>query len=374
MKLDSKTRIFFELLKAGFGEKEVQLGGTKDSDYEKVFQLAKEQTITGLFMSSLEKNLLPPPPKELLLQVIGNSLMIHQQNQVLDKAVVELCILLETIHSRFIIVKGQTLAALYGDKGTRQSGDIDFCVHPDDWEKTYQLCRDAFKIKNVDTHSEKHIEWEYGGVLYEMHRILNDFANKKHQQYWDDVIMEEAWQHPWAVTINGFDVPTLAPTYYAIYVFVHLFFHLISEGVGLRQFMDWGVVLEKGDEDIDRHLLRMHLEGIGLLKAYTGLGAVLTDYLGFPVDRFPFVISKRDHKGAGKLMENILQSGNFGHNIRFLQKHGVLHGLQQMWRRLGQIISFGYYAPEESCGMITKTVCWWGKKLKRMICQQKLLI
>lgn len=346
MKDNKVTQVFLGLLQTGLWKNTETSGhhfdGTSvaDEDWRKVFRLAEEQAVSGILIQSLERNLgrLPKrPSQELLLQEIGNNLVIQQRNAVMDKAVVDLCKLLNSIHSRYVVVKGQTLAALYNDKGYRQSGDIDFYVHPDDWEKTYEICSEAYHIETVDTHSEKHVEWESGGVVYEMHKMLNDFSSKKHQLYWDEVIMKEARLYPWSVSINGYDVPTLAPTYNAIYVFVHLFFHLISEGVGLRHFIDWGVVLEKRSDDIDKELLGRHLEGIGLLKAYTGLGAVMTDYLGFPVEMFPLEISEKDHKGAERLMENILQSGNFGHNIRFVQAHGVLHGIQQMWRRLGQI-------------------------------------
>ena len=71
--------------------------------------------------------------------------------------------------------------------------------------------------------------------------------------------------------------------------------------------------------------------------------------------------------GIVKLMENILQSGNLGQNIHFVKAHGVLHGIQQMWRRLGQIIRFGYYSPVESWGMIFKTMYWWWEKIMRIV-------
>ena len=297
-----KNKCFFEILRSGLWKNFTENRGIFDdyppfvADWEYYFRLAEEQAITGIFIQSLERNLAElryGPSQELLLQEICKSIMIQERNAVMNRAVVGLCKLLETCHSRFVLFKGQSLAALYGDKGPRQSGDIDFYVHPEDWEKTFQLCCDAFHIESVDTHSEKHIGWESDGVVYEMHRMLNSFFSKKHQKYWDNVIIKDAWRHPWFVAINGYDVPTLAPTYNAIYVFVHLFFHLISEGVGLRQFIDWGVVLEKGKDDIDRCLLRKYLEGIGLLKAYTGFGAVLTDYLGFPIDAFTFEIKKK---------------------------------------------------------------------------------
>lgn len=61
-------------------------------------------------------------------------------------------------------------------------------------------------------------------------------------------------------------------------------------------------------------VLERHLEKLGLRKAYSGLGAIFTDYLGMKEDLFPFEISADDQKRAEMLMTNILEMGNFGHN------------------------------------------------------------
>lgn len=341
-------------------------------EWTKVYEESERQAIVGVMLYGLQQlierdfSFKTNLPQGLMLQWIGVGEMIRQRNIVMDRAVVDLCKALEENNIKYIVVKGQTLNAIYPERNIRQSGDIDFMVHPHDWKKCYKMFDRKLGESSIDTHSEKHVEWEKDGISYEMHRWLNDFASKKHQKYWDEVVMKEAWDNISTIDINGFSIATLPPTYNALYVFLHLFYHLINEGVGLRQFIDWFYILEKGVQ-INKDVLKRHLEGIGLFEAYCGLGAVLTCYLGLEEDRFLFEISEKYKKEAYKLVDNIFEGGNFGHNKQYVQPHGVIHGLQQFGQVFKQCVKFGHYAPSESWGYLWIKVVWWGKKLKRML-------
>ena len=180
--------------------------------------------------------------------------------------------------------------------------------------------------------------------------------------------MPEIWNSLSSVRIHEDEIPTLAPTYNALYVFVHIFYHLIDEGIGLRQFCDWArtlSLLPRNGESLAT--LERHLKGIGLMKAYTGLGAILTDYLGLPEEEFPFEISEDDHQRAPKLFQNMLEMGNFGHNKQYVQERGVLHGIQHLGRITLQARRFAHYAPAEAWWRIPYMFQWWGLKILRIL-------
>ena len=166
----------------------------------------------------------------------------------------------------------------------------------------------------IDYTTEKDVQYEYNDVAYEMHKMMVSLASPKHRRYWERVVMPEILAHPWVVKINGYEVPTLAPLYNILYVFAHIFEHLILDGIGLRQFCDLFYLLrtyELSDNEVKR--LKIHLEGLGLTKAFTGICAILTDYLGMPERNVPLPIAEMDHKKAPALMNNIISKGNFGH-------------------------------------------------------------
>lgn len=290
---------------------------------------------------------------------------LERRNTELDAAVVWLCRTMQEQGIRIWVFKGQTLAPFYPNPKARSCGDIDFLCHPDDW----QLARDIFCTKlgrNIsDTNSTKHVEFQLQGVQFEMHRMLTDFAYPKSQKYWDSVVMAQVLQSSETMPINGFPVPVLPSTINALYVFVHIFYHFIIDGIGLRQFCDWALVMQCQQDDINKDTLKQHLEGIGLLKAFTGFGAILTNYLGLSKEVFPFPITEKESKHATHLLNNILEKGNFGHNHHYFQSSGVIHGLEHLWEIGKQAYRFSHYAPKEAWWRIPKMFEWWGEKIKR---------
>lgn len=356
--------LFVELLQAALRNRKLLNVIPTIEEWERLFRTADEQAVSGLILYGLDRfETIQRPPQDILFQWIGVSEMIRQQNALMDKAVVALCKELDELGIRYMVVKGQTLNAIYPERGIRQSGDIDFYVHPDCWERAYKHFVVSLGEDKINTHTEKHVEWEKDSIAYEMHRWLNDFASKKHQRYWDNVIMNEAWRNPWTVEINDYPVQTLAPTYNVLFVFVHLYYHFINEGVGLRQFVDWYYLIDKWESEIGKCILEKHLKGIGLFHAFIGLGTVLTDYFALDKSKFPYEISEKDHQNSLKLVDNILDKGNFGHNTKYVHPHGVIHGLQQFWQVFKQCVKFGHYAPTESWGYLLVKVRWWIKKL-----------
>ena len=331
----------------------------------KTLNYAESQAVSGLVIKGLMDSGIKLDRPDVI-SLFEQRQSIWQRNNELDMAVANLCKAIKDTGIRIIVVKGQTLAQLYPEPKSRSCGDIDFMCHPDDWENALGFFRDSFQIKFKDTNSPKHIEFKYKGVQYEMHRTLITLSKPSHQHYWDTVIMNGIVSSDETVEICGVKVPILPPTINALYVFAHIFGHFISEGIGLRQFCDWAMVLKHYKDEIDVPKLDEYLKGIGLKKAFVGFGPILTDYLGLPEEYFPFEIPAKFHRRAGSLWNNIIKLGNFGKNKKYLKKSGPIHGLQHLWRIAGQAIRFGYYAPAESFMKIPRMFAWWREKLSRM--------
>lgn len=362
------TDLFFELLQISFGRKSKLSRIPSYKEWNFIFELSQQQAVAGVMLQGLERlSDAQKPPIDILLQWIGTSQLIENQNKLLDKAIVALCKDLDSIGVRFLVMKGQTLAQLYPVKGIRQSGDIDFLVHREDIEKALLWLHSSAATDIKEEASEKHISFIINGIEHEMHRVLTIFNVRRHRRYFEKVVMPDVWKNVTMVSIDGFKVPTLSATYNALYVFVHLCLHLLNEGVGIRQFCNWMRVLEVNKDEIDKILLKQHLDMLGLYRAYTGLGALLTDYLGMSKEDFPFEIGEDEHKRAPELVNNVLELGNFGHNLQYSQPTGIIHGIQHLGRIIKQSWELGWYAPSESWGKIPSLFGWWRKKIWRVI-------
>lgn len=347
--------------------------------YQAVMTLAKEQAVAGLVAQGLMDSGVRLERADAL-EVFGLIQQIRKRNAEMDAAVVELCQVTEQNQLRIFVFKGQSVGYLYPDHGLRQSGDIDFFCHHEDWTRAISLLQDQLGLKLNDLNSSKDVCFVWKGVTYEMHKRITSFCYPRHERYWREVVMPEILEHPYSINIDGHDIPTLAPTYNALFIFVHIFQHLIADGIALRQFCDWARVLHNNAQNViieesnnekcnisyDIAVLERHLKGLELRKAYTGLGAMLTEYLGLTEEQFPFEISDQDRKRLPALWENMQERGNFGQKVKYRTKNMMAHGLEHLWRMSKQAREFYHYAPAEAWWHIPSMFPWWIEKIKRM--------
>ena len=398
------TDVFLMVLRAALWKKPLDWKGRSltHGQYQSLMTLAREQAVTGLVGQALIDSgarLERQDALELFATIQG----IRKLNARMDEAVVALCLEMETAGIRIFVFKGQTIAPYYPDAGLRQCGDIDFYCFPEDWERAIEWFRENWQVEPYGLNTEKDVAFTYDGIAYEMHRMLTLFMYPAHSRYWEQTVMGEirgAETGLNQVGVNGYEIPTLGVTYNVLYVFVHIFQHLISDGIGVRQFCDWARIInenenvnendnendnenysndrsarsdashlkdENGGVTMDVQLLQKHLEGIGLRKAFTGLGAILTDYLGLPEEAFPFEITPDDHQKAPALFENMIEMGNFGHNKQYKESRGVRHAMQHLGRISLQARRFYHYAPAEAWWRIPYMFKWWMKKVGMMM-------
>lgn len=365
---------FLVILALGLNPKASIANSLLDSvDWPMVLQLGKQQSVLGVLWSGIQRlreacpNVSLPAKMEML-KCYGLVEKIRQRNVCMDEAVVSLCQKMTSENVRIFVFKGQPLATLYPDCTLRQSGDIDFYCPPNDWNRAVAWLKQKWGVVPNELNTEKDVSFICEDVVYEMHRKMTLFMYPRHSRYWEKVVMPEILENLGSARINGFDVPTLSPIHNVLFVFIHIFQHLISDGIGLRQFCDWLMTIRhmpRDKESID--ILDRHLNSIGLKRAFSGLGAILTDYLGLSVSDFPFEISEEDHRNAPKLMENMLEMGNFGHNKHYKKSRGAVHGIEHLSRITMQVRLFGHYAPAEAWWRIPYMFKWWIQKIGLMI-------
>ena len=171
------------------------------------------------------------------------------------------------------------------------------------------------------------------------------------------------------VNINGKDIKTLSATYNAMYIFVHLFYHMTASGVGLRQLCDWTMVLSSNgnhndNHNIDANRLEEILKELGYLKAYKAMGAFLVEYLGLPEEQFPLALDEKDRKWVETIKKNILKRGNFGRSGRKVKNIGVLHSIETGYLNMVQTLTFYRLAPKEVLLRFTSLGEWFLERFK----------
>lgn len=326
-------------------------GEVSKDEFTQVLKLAKEQTVLGLVFDVLKDVKVEGTlSKSLVFETIDLTEQIKLQNTKINKELSSFAQRCQINGLNYIVVKGQTIGCLYTNPGLRAAGDIDFLVR----DISLHLSEAFPGVQFPTTIKEKELGYEYNNVPYELHTRLIDFGCKKHQKIWEDIIAEE-WKKEHNVEIDGVNVRTLSPTINAVYLFLHLYFHLIREGVSLRQFCDWAIMLHHYRNEIDKGVLEDILQQLDMIKGYKAFGCILVDEIGLPESDFPMEINEDDRQWKEKILHDIFKGGNFGKR-NHKAKSALGFKIETFRMAVNNSIHYYSLAPSEMRMMIPKMI------------------
>lgn len=334
---ENNTNTFLALVRAGLWEQEARLIPFGKVDYEEVMRLAEEQSVVGLETAGLEHVTDVKVPQEVLLQFIGQTLQIEQQNKAMNQFAESLINRLRENGINALLIKGQGVAQCYEKPLWRSSGDIDLLLDNENYEKAKRLLvpiADAAGNENTVT---MHLPITIKGFEVELHGKM-PFELSRHA---DDVVDEvlnsslcekgiRVWQ------LNGTDVLLPNADNDVIIVFMHYLKHFFVEGVGLRQICDWCRLLWSFRDSLDSGLLESRIRKAGLMTEWKVFAALAVNTLGMPVEAMPFYDARFNAKGE-RALKRVLKTGNFGHNndLSYVAKYsGARYKIVAIWRRL----------------------------------------
>ena len=361
--------LLFEILRSELWGTELSFSQLSHSEFEELMALAGEQTVTGLVGDCLIKNNIKLE-REDALSLFAKLKAIEKRNAHVNENLVSFVNFMERKGVDYIIVKGQVAGALYPNPDARMSGDVDLYFVGDNYKKIKGLVEQRLGKQLSKLSDGKHVEFEVNGVVFELHEKLSRLATRKHQEYWDQMIDHAILEGTDTVTIAGKEIKTLSATYNALYIFVHLFYHMTASGVGLRQLCDMMKSLSptlphrEGVSKIDKERLEEILKELGYLKAYKAMGAFLVEYLGLPEEEFPFALTDKDRKWVETIKKNILKRGNFGRTGRKVKKLGVLHSMETGYLNMAQTLTFYRLAPKEVLLRFTSLGEWFLERFR----------
>ena len=328
-----------------------------------ILTMAKEQAVVGLVANAIIRNHLPIG-EDLTMEVCALQKMLEQNNRKMNVEVARFAGFLNRRNLDFVIMKGQTMAALYPDPMARNSGDIDFYCPKNSFEAVQQAIEERLGIVMKHNGSERHDTFKIDGYSFEMHSDLTIFNSPSHQKYWERFIEDNFKAKAHHVVIEGEAVPILSPTIDAVFIFAHLMGHFMETGLGMKQLCDWAMVLYRHRDEIDKKRLDDCLTGIGLKKAYLCMGAWLVDKLGFPEKDFPFPLERKHRSWVAPLHENLMKMRAEGIDLDDKVGHRVsfMHSLGTAMIVVKQTLRFLPLAPKEMLWRFPAMTIWSVKK------------
>lgn len=340
---------FFTLLRAGLwgdGNSDIRIEGTTGWNY--VYQLAQEQSVQGVVLQGIDSFRFQVPgfkiPQVLLLQWIGEVQMIEQRNKEMNTYIAELIENLRESDVYAILVKGQEVAQCYEKPFWRCSGDIDLLLSNDNYNKAKSTLKPiASEVANENT-TTKHQALVINGFDVELHGKMPFTLSMRVEHGIDDVLEDlfvrgnvRSWD------CNGTQVFLPSPDNDVILVFTHFLHHFFIEGVGLRQICDWCRLLYTYKDSLNYELLESRIRKMGLMSEWKAFYNLASRYLGMPdLDSELTIHDSRFDKKADRIMELVLESGNFGHNkdLSYRTRYsGMTYKIVAAWRRLKDFAS-----------------------------------
>ena len=357
----------FEILRGELWGTGLSFSELSHEEYTDLIDMANKQTVTGLVGDCLIKNSVKLE-REDALSLYAKMKAIEKANTRVNENLVNFVNFMERKGIDYIIVKGQVVGSLYPNPNARMSGDVDLYFIGDNYTKIKSLVEQRLGKQLSKLSDGKHVEFDVNGVIFELHNKLSQLATQKHQAYWDQMIDHAIQEKTDTVNILGKEIHTLSATYNALYIFVHLFFHMTASGLGLRQICDWARVLYNpnlnDNHNVDANRLEEILKELGYFKAYKAMGAFLVEYLGLPEEQFPFPVTEKDRKWVETIKKNIIKNGNFGRSRRKIQKSGLLHSIESGWLILTQMLTFYRLAPKEVLFRFSSIGEWFMERFK----------
>lgn len=338
--------IFFDFLRFCIGSKSEIPSSLKEADWKELYRIAQKQCLVGILFDGIQK--LPPAEvgmsKDLLLQWMMQCQMLEKANVRLNDAAIHVPEWFRKKGFRTCILKGLGNAQLYPNGLHRTPGDIDIWVEGGD-KRVISFVRSISPHEKACYH---HIEFpSYKGVEVEVHYrpsfLLCFWHNRRLQKYYERV-KEKQFSHRVKLGEQG-EVAIPTAEFNLIFQLTHIYAHLMNEGIGLRQLLDYYFVLLHADIK-DLAELQRNLKRFGLWKFAGAIMYIMQEVFGMPASRL--IVPSNEKYGIFVLNE-VLEAGNFGkydERNRF-GKSQLGHNLQRVYRDIRLVRYFPMEALSE---------------------------
>lgn len=360
------NELFFELIQIALGNRSCLSHTPSENEWKCMYKMAKKHALIGICFVALQRlgadtygsfthiGISEP----LYLKWLGMTAKIQRRNEIVDGHCVELQQMIADKGLRCCIFKGQTNTVLYpylSDLNTnlgvlRQSGDIDIWMEGG----RKRVIESVRKIAETEEIRETHVHLKvFKDTVVEVHYhpgLIRHFVkNARLERYFSESTDSCFSNRIFLNNSKQICAPTLE--FNLVHQLTHIFHHLFTEGVGLRQVMDYYFVLlnSKGKKEVLVSRVQEMIKVLELERfasaliwvmgfAFYGKGNELSSL------SFELLGVEPNEKDGRFLLDEIMQSGNFGHDDdRYNFKD--MNAMQSFCRITKKNISYLRFAP-----------------------------
>jgi hypothetical protein len=294
--------------------------------WAELLQFAKKQSVVGVYwqgvkrMSVLETN---RPSEDDVMDWMVEVSKIAKRNRKVNAVAVKLIKGFRQQGFDACVLKGQGKALLYPDPSSRTPGDIDMYVHPqqqgDGWgndepaiRKIITFCKKLDKsaravYHHIDIPAVDKVPVE---VHYRATWLNSPVNNRRLQNLLSTLLSREDGTKLVALPEEAGEITVPGFSFNVVFQLSHILNHLLHEGVGLRQLVDYYYLLRShACSKEDQAWFDTSLERCGLHQISSAVSWMLVNVLGLPEN---YLITTPNARYGQQLMREMMAGGNFG--------------------------------------------------------------
>ena len=253
-----KTSAIFLFLNYCLGKKVDMSMVVAKIDWRQLYTFASRQALLGFcfdgierltkeFSEELKQN---PMGRDLLMTWMGKAQQIRRQNMKVNAVAGKLFAMLRVDGMRCCVLKGQGNALMYPNPYSRTPGDIDVWVNASREDIT-EYAKTHFEIgDDIRFH---HLETSFDGVPVELHffpGIMNNPIYNARLQKWFKRNADLQCSHIVGLPDGAGDIAIPTTAFNVIYQLTHLYHHFFDEGIGMRQIIDYFLVVNDFSKNV----------------------------------------------------------------------------------------------------------------------------
>lgn len=303
--------IFFEFLRFSLDKEKTWNKKISENEWNEIYQMSYRQALVGVVYGGVKKLSKEfAPPFALALQWAAQAEKIRGMNIIFNSEAKRLTEIFSMENRKNVILKGQANARFYPDKFSRQPGDIDIYIEGGKESVVELIGKLGMLPKDLPESALKayhhvHLPENENGISVEVHfrpssGFFNSFYNNRLQEVLEENLKDLE------LTSDGFYSPSMRFAF--LMQLAHLQRHFFMEGVGLRQITDYYFLLKNSTKE-DREYVKGLLKRLNMHRFAEALMWILKQI--FSLDE-EFMICPSDENLGKKVMNDIIQGGNFG--------------------------------------------------------------
>ena len=249
---------FFAFLKYCLGYKEDMSRVIVGMDWQGLYSFASKQALLGLCFDGIERLgkeypeelRLNPIGRELLMTWMGKAQQIRRKNMKVNAVASKLFSMLREDGMRCCILKGQGNALMYPNPYSRTPGDIDVWIDASR-ERIMEYAQKKFELE--DDIRLQHLETSLDGVPVELHFFpcsMNNPIYHARLQKWFRRNADLQCSHIVGLSDGAGDIAIPTTAFNVVYQLTHLYHHFFDEGIGMRQIIDYFLVVNDFSKNV----------------------------------------------------------------------------------------------------------------------------